>query len=710
MVERSKEEFRTRVQQTQSPFWAAFMISSDVILIHELDGSILEANPAAQEKLGYSVEELEGMNILDMVLVSDADMKKRVEQVGEKGELSFRARHRRKDGTTFESEVRTRRMEIEGRELIIGMGRDITDLRLAEMLNSTLDRMSSLISSRLDFDDIMRSTVMTARSALGSDSASIILREGDSWTIHYEDGFAQYQRKGGFTPDESVAARIVEKTGRVLLVNDVREDPVLNQEFAAQYHIRSLLMAPLKVKGRMIGLLGFFCHHREGAFTDAHVDFANKLAYSITLLLENARLTESEKATEDFLRGVVETVPDAIVVLDRNGRFTFANKEAERLLDLSRDSILERRHDDPRWGLRSLDDKPISSDKTPFGQIMSSKRAVHGLEFKLQNGTRGEVVLSTNMTPLFGPKGEFTGAIASMTDISDRKRSENILRRRTRQLEVLTGVSNNLNSHLQTDTILRSLVRAAMELTEGTSGTSGQYIDGQMEFREYNEKGRLSPIEFHFPKGYGVPGWIISTRKPYMTNSAAQDVHVIPEVRQRLGFTNLINVPILDPRGELLGCFEIHNKADGKEFTADDVTILEGLASSGAVALENARTLEEKARYEGALEKQKRDYQTVFESVPALIAIKDTQNKVMMANHTFSDTFGLTEKNIEHFATLVDRIRNPLSAIMAQADADGSDISDKLLQRASEIEGILSQLDQGWLESEKVRDFLKRSL
>ncbi len=710
MVGRSKEEFWSRARQTQSPFWTAFMISSDVILIHDLDGSILEANPAAQEKLGYSVEELEEMNILDMVLVTDEEMKKRVEKVSEYGELTFRARHRRKDGTTFESEVRTRRMEIDGREIIVGVGRDITDLRLAEMLNSTLDRMSSSISSRPDFDDLLRSTVMTARSALGSDSASIILREGDSWTVRYEDGFAQYGRIGGFITDESVAIKIVERTGRVLLINDVREDPRLNQDLAARYSIRSLLMAPLKVKGRTIGLLGFFCHHREGVFTDAHVDFANKLAYSITLLLENARLSESERATEDFLRGVVETVPDGIVVLDQSGRFTFANKEAERLLALPRDSILLRQHDDPRWGLRSLDDEAISSGRTPFSQVKGGKRAVHGQEFKLHHGTREEVVLSTNMTPLFGPGGEFSGAIASLTDVSDRKRSENILRRRTHQLEVLTGVSNNLNSHLQTDTILRSLVRAAMELTEGTSGTSGQFVDGQMVFREYNEKGRLFPIEFQFPKNYGVPGWIINTRKAYMTNNAAQDVHVIPDVRQRLGFTNLINVPILDPRGELLGCFEIHNKAEGKVFTADDVTILEGLASSAAVALENARTLEEKARYEVALEKQKRDYQTVFESVPALIAIKDTQNKVMMANHTFRDTFGLTEEDVERWTIsrdptaierhyqddleVIERRRPKLGVLERAVDGRGEEIwlmTDKMpyLNGASNVVGVI---------------------
>jgi PAS domain S-box-containing protein len=695
--ERSKEELQTKARQTESPFWAAFMISLDVILIHEPDGRILEANPTAQEKLGYTAEELEGMNILDLVLVSDAEMKERVDLVGEHGELSFRARHKRKDGTIFESEVRTSQVEVGGRKLIVGVGRDITDLRLAEMMNSTLDRMSSLLSSRLDFDDIMRSTVRTARTALGSDSASIVLKEGDSWTIRYEDGRTDHQRTGSFTTNESTAARIVEETGRVLLINDVQVDPRMNQGFAARYGIQSLLMAPLRMNERTIGLLGFFCHRQKGVFTDTHVDFANRLAYSITLLLENARLSESGRATEDFLRGVVDTVPDAIVVFDRNGRFTFANKAAERLLDLSRESILERQYDDPRWGLRSMDNEPLPSEKTPFGLVMSGQQVIHDLEFKVERGARGNAVISINITPLFGPKGEFTGAIASMTDISERKRSEDILRRRTHQLEVLTGVSDNLNSHLQTDTISRSLVQAALELTEGTAGTSGQYVDGHMVFTEYNDGSRLFPIDLSFPKGYGVPGWIISTKKAYMTNNAAEDVHVIPVIRERFRIVNLINVPILGPSGELLGCFEIHNKARGAKFTAADVTILEGLASSAAVALENARILEEKSRYEAALEKQKRDYQTVFESVPALIAIKDTQDRVIMANHTFREKFGLTGKDGELWAI------SPEPEVRGRHYLDDREVIDRKMAKL----GILEKATGGngetlWLMTDKM--------
>jgi len=36
------------------------------------------------------------------------------------------------------------------------------------------------------------------------------------------------------------------------------------------------------------------------------------------------------------------------------------------------------------------------------------------------------------------------------------------------------------------------------------------------------------------------------------------------------------------------------------------------------------------------------------------------------------------------------------------------DVTDKIVLQATEIDRIVTQLDQGWIESEKVREFIKR--
>jgi hypothetical protein len=53
-----------------------------------------------------------------------------------------------------------------------------------------------------------------------------------------------------------------------------------------------------------------------------------------------------------------------------------------------------------------------------------------------------------------------------------------------------------------------------------------------------------------------------------------------------------------------------------------------------------------------------------------------------------------------------DQIRNPLAVIVALADMEGGTTNEKILFQAKEINRIITQLDIGWLESEKIREFL----
>jgi sensor domain CHASE-containing protein len=66
------------------------------------------------------------------------------------------------------------------------------------------------------------------------------------------------------------------------------------------------------------------------------------------------------------------------------------------------------------------------------------------------------------------------------------------------------------------------------------------------------------------------------------------------------------------------------------------------------------------------------------------------------------------EQNIEQFAILGDHIRNPLAVIIGLSDLKGDPRSSRIVEQARIIDRIVDQLDHGWIESEKIRDFLKK--
>lgn len=72
------------------------------------------------------------------------------------------------------------------------------------------------------------------------------------------------------------------------------------------------------------------------------------------------------------------------------------------------------------------------------------------------------------------------------------------------------------------------------------------------------------------------------------------------------------------------------------------------------------------------------------------------------------EAFFQIEKNMEQFAILNDHVRNPLQVIVGLADLYGGDMGLKIISQAREINEIVTRLDVGWIESEKVRDMLSK--
>ncbi|MBO8181463.1 MAG: PAS domain S-box protein [Archaeoglobus sp.] len=75
------------------------------------------------------------------------------------------------------------------------------------------------------------------------------------------------------------------------------------------------------------------------------------------------------------------------------------------------------------------------------------------------------------------------------------------------------------------------------------------------------------------------------------------------------------------------------------------------------------------------------------------------------------------EKNIENYMLLVDQIRNPLAVIAGIADLklenankeELKEVKKIILESVRKIEDVVSKLDRGWFESERVRDSLNEA-
>ena len=205
---------------------------------------------------------------------------------------------------------------------------------------------------------------------------------------------------------------------------------------------------------------------------------------------------------------------------------------------------------------------------------------------------------------------------------------------------MLSEAGQHINTVLEISAVMRQLVTTALDLIGATDGTAARLLNGKMTFKEYNLHDKWMPIDFEFESGYGVPGWVMQTRAPYTTNDAEHDPHVIPDIQKALGFHNLADVPIINRHGELLGCFEIHNKPDG--FNDTDLLMLQGLAASAAIALENAELLAERTQAEQTVRAASQKLALHFKQSPLAVIEWDTSFRVARWNPSAERIFGFT--------------------------------------------------------------------
>jgi PAS domain S-box-containing protein len=286
-------------------------------------------------------------------------------------------------------------------------------------------------------------------------------------------------------------------------------------------------------------------------------------------------------------RHLVETVRAIPWVLDLSTwRFTYVGPQARDLLGYDIDDWYQvgfwENHihpDDREWVLK-------------YCRACTQSSGDHELEYRMIAIDNNVVWVLDNLIVVNNGSGP-THLQGFMFDITKSKQAEEIMKRKNRQLELLSTSCQQINSVLDSNMVVRTLIHTGIELLEASSGAAGLVENGKMVLQEYVTPKEHETINQSFEPGVGVAGWVLQTKQPYITNDTENDPHVLPEIRDKYQIYNCVNVPILDRTGKVVGCIEIHNSKHKRQFDQHDVGMLQGLAANVAVSLENAWAMHE---------------------------------------------------------------------------------------------------------------------
>jgi PAS domain S-box-containing protein len=144
-LSQSEERYRAVVEQSAE---GLYLVDGDT-------KRILETNPALQNMLGYTADELRGMELHKIVAHDRESVNANVERTLKEGQRFIRERnYRRKDGSVVVVEVAASAINYGGRQVICAAIRDITERKKVEeeirRLNEQLERRVSQRTAQLE--------------------------------------------------------------------------------------------------------------------------------------------------------------------------------------------------------------------------------------------------------------------------------------------------------------------------------------------------------------------------------------------------------------------------------------------------------------------------------------------------------------------------------------------------------------------------------
>lgn len=178
--------------------------------------------------------------------------------------------------------------------------------------------------------------------------------------------------------------------------------------------------------------------------------------------------------------------------------------------------------------------------------------------------------------------------------IEELQRAGETLRRRNRELALLNQAGWALNSTLDLDQVLATVLEEVTRVL-GVVACSVWVIDPETEelicrqatgpYSEVVRGWRLAP-------GEGLVGWVVRYGESLSVPDTQADERHFEGIDQQtgMGLRSILTVP-LRTKQEIIGALQVTDTEVGR-FSPSDVTLSESLAASAAIAIDNARLVE----------------------------------------------------------------------------------------------------------------------
>ncbi len=359
-------------------------------------------------------------------------------------------------------------------EMVVNIFQDVTEAKQRERDQRFLAEASQLLSGSLDYVTTMKSVAALAVTNLADWCSVDILEVNGSFqtlAVTHRDPLKvelahEVRRKFPMDWNSPAGSPNVIRTGNPEFYPEITDDMLQaaskgdeeNLRILRELGLHSAFVLPLVARGRTLGALSLYWAESKHHYTEADIKLAEELAQRSAVAIDNARLyresqntaselerrvsqrtsqlqalintlkkeiSERKKAeealrqSEAMLSTLVESAPDATILVNQDGKIMRVNAQAEVAFRYSREELVGRSIEDL---LPNQNRKSHPFYRMSYYADMRNRSMGTGLQMYGRRKDGGEFPVDIMLNPVETPSGP--QVICAIRDITERKQME----------------------------------------------------------------------------------------------------------------------------------------------------------------------------------------------------------------------------------------------------------------------------------------------
>lgn len=619
-----REKTERALRLSEEKFSKAFHTAQALMTIEDADGRFVDVNNAFVKTLGYDREEILGRSSTELNLMPFPEDKQKASwHLKEKGlfrDLELRVRKKSGEAATVLMSIED--VHINDMRYVLTSALDITGRKRVEQQIRRHAARAEVLASlshtltqvNQDYNLTLEKVVRSCAELIG-DGASIL-------AYSPEKEFLELIAVYNSSPEamqvfrEEFESRPIKWNEGAYATAIGEDEPVLipfidvdrlmehaspeRRDYYRKLPIHSMMLAPLHVHGKVLGVIGMARHSPGNNYTPEDLTFLQDIADRSALAMLNAQYYEElkQELTErrrlerelqderDFALQIINSLGQGLTVTDASGHFLLVNPAFAHLIGYEPDELI------------GVD--PITLTHSESQEVLADalrnrrKGIISTYESKLQHKNGDAIPVLITGAPRL-KDGKFAGSISSVTDLTEIKWAQDERER------LITELSTK-NAEAETLRETTSIVTSTLDVSEAVQRILDQLkrvvpYDSASVWLYEDNSARMVGLDGLQDIGEEDMFYVIAETEPdYRFISEDVSYILLDDVQKdypqfREAPSNYIHGWLsvaLKARGRLIGFISLDSRQPGR-FTERDANLALNYANQVSIALENAR-------------------------------------------------------------------------------------------------------------------------